>query len=314
MIADASVLPENIHQEWGPGRSLIQAGIQPVSHKNALVETLGGETQMLFNTNGPVELAVSLVTTIKTANTQEEIQVKEAVAHYFNKTNQIIVSISLPDPGRYALNMFSRPLGSEGPLPWICSYIVSSVERPQLTSPYPVPAIGLLQPEVFKSLKLTSHESPIIQCTEQGQLELTFNGTKNIIMRTLLALHPQNQMSRKVVGCIWGFQENDTIDYTMYFKEAGVYTLDLFAKLGEKFTRAYTCIINVVVPQASIVTFPEAYEEWKDSYELIEPKTSPLPSKSTLPFKVSQHGQFGNLPCMQCIINISIQFIRIFQT
>ena len=41
-------LPENTRMEWGPGEDLIEAGLEPVSHKDGIVEPEAESFQVLL--------------------------------------------------------------------------------------------------------------------------------------------------------------------------------------------------------------------------------------------------------------------------
>ena len=182
--ADVSKLPQNTHQQWGPGICLSIAGLNALSHHHALIEAQLGHVDMLFTSSYPVQIATSL--TVINADKQQENEVKSCVTHYESRDNHIAVHVNLPSPGTYTLTIYSKDRKTDGPLPWACSYMIESIDPAPRKSPYPVESIGVVPHELSDYLVLASHESPLIRCSESGETTLVFTGEKNYHMIIIL--------------------------------------------------------------------------------------------------------------------------------
>ena len=175
-VADLAKLPQNKHQEWGPGRRLSLAGLKAVSHHHALIEAQGGHTQILLKQKRPVEIATTLM--MIDDSTNDEIEVTNCVTHYHTKDNEIEIQVNLSKAGTYSLAIYSREVNTDDSLPWACSYLIKSVDPSPEASPYPVKAIGTIHNGLCKTLRFVSHKSPLIKCTESGEETLIFTGIK----------------------------------------------------------------------------------------------------------------------------------------
>lgn len=274
-----------------------RSGILPESHYEALVEIQQGESEMVFQTSQPVEVVSNVFTTVKTGSKHEEIEIKGATLHYFTTDKKLIFKIKVPNPGKYSFNIYAKTLNDPNPLPWVCSYILSSIDTIEDFQPFPVPMLGPVDDKNSCLLELMSHSSPIIQC-ENGSLELIFKG--NIYTRIILEHYESSNTSVVKTGYVWTSREQDVLKYIFSFKHSGIYTFKIMLIDEHKnedsvqsknhnvktYTHLYTCLINVAIPQSSHRVFPTRYDEWKDTYRLEKPRTSPLESHSLVGFNL----------------------------
>ena len=116
---------------------------------------------------------------------------------------------------------------------------------------------------------------------------------KELSVRVLVERYSGKRPVLQQQSHIWTTHRKGKLRCTLHFKEAAIYVFHLFAKPNTdtshgNYARVFTSTIDVPVPQDNCSLFPLAYEEWKESYELVEPLHSPLPCDAIVPFKVRQ--------------------------
>ena len=280
---DAKALPENTRQEWGPGKDLADAGLVPVTHQDAVIEADQGAVQVRFQSTKPVELRHTLHSDNKT---KEDLQGN--VVHYV-ENDEVVFNVQLPEDGDYALNIYNKDDGHEKSL---CSYVVNSTNTApdnQGFAVVPDGRIGLFADNDI-GIKLISHNSPIIECSDDGCLELKFKTLKICETFPKLELVTEEGNILKE-GFAWTeFDDNNNeITFKVNFPESGRYVFNLHAKEEGKdgsLPLAYTCVVKVPTLKQGCDSFPERCSSWRRQYKLVEPVTKVLPAESTVRFVV----------------------------
>ena len=280
---DAKALPENTRQEWGPGKDLADAGLVPVTHQDAVIEADQGAVEVRFQTKKTVELRHTLHSENKT---KEDLQGN--VVHYM-ENDEVVFNIQLPEDGNYALNLYVKGEGQEKSL---CSYVVESKDTAQDNQGFAVVPDGRigLSPNDNIGIKLISHNSPIIQCSEDGSLQLKFMTLKQCETLPKLELVTEEGKILKD-SFVWPEYDdsNNEITFKINFPESGRYVFNLHAKevgTDGSLPLAYTCVIRVPTAKMNCVPFPLRCSAWGRQFRLVEPVTNVIPSESTVRFVV----------------------------
>lgn len=280
---NAKALPENIRQDWGPGKDLADAGLLPVSHQDAVIEAEEGVVELRFQTTKPVEIRHTLHSDNKT---KEDLQGN--VIHY-RDNDEVVMKIQLPEDGDYALNLFSK---SEGHVKSLCSYLVTGTNTApdnQGFAVVPDGRIGVVANDNLE-LKLISHDSPVISCPEDGCVLLKFQASKLCEALSKLELATEEGYVLKE-GFVWSEHDdrNNQISFKINFAESGRYVFNVYAKEeGESgdFPLAYTCVMKVPTPKQDCVPFPERCRAWGRDVKLVKPISRIIPAQSTVCFVV----------------------------
>ena len=280
---DAKALPENTRQEWGPGKDLADAGLVPLTHQDAVIEADEGAVQVRFQATKPVELRHTLHSNNKT---KEDLQGN--VIHYMDN-DEIVFNIKVPEDGDYALNLFAKNGGHEQSL---CSYLVSSVNTAPDSEGFLVVPDGRIGVATSNDagIKLISHNSPIIECSKDGSLQLKFKTSKpcETFPKLELVTEEGNVLKK---GFVWPEYDdnNNEITFKINFPQSGRYVFNLHAKEKDKdgnFPLAYTCFVKVPSPKQDCVPFPERCTAWERQCKLVDPVTGIIPAESTVRFVV----------------------------
>lgn len=280
---DAKALPENIRQEWGPGKDLANAGLVPITHPDAVIQAAEGAVELRFQTTKPVELRHTLHSDNKT---KEDLQGN--VIHYIDN-DEVVFNIQLPEDGDYALNLFNK---NEGPEKALCSYVVSSANTAPDNQGFAIVPDGRIGVAANNDveIKLISHSSPIIECSKDGYVELKF--TTSNLCETLPKLELVTEEGNVLKeGFVWPEYDdsNKEITFKINFPESGRYVFSLNAREEGKdgdFTLGYTCVMKVAAPKQGCVPFPERCSTWRRNCKLVEPVTRVITAESTVRFVV----------------------------
>ncbi len=279
---DVKALPENVRQEWGPGPDLEACGITPVTHEDAIIEAEDGTVEVRFKVERPVEIIHNLH-----SNDKSKEELKAHVVHYM-QGDEVVVKIKLPESGDYALNLFAKDEGKEGALANVCSYVVTNADTSPQHEAYPTLSNGRLGTVANSTIgiELISHPSPLIQCPDTGELELTFKTSKPCETIPQLELF-NKEGNTNLEGLIWSEYNGNESTYKINFPEPGTHVFQLFAKEEDTegtFPLAYTCFIDVPVPKEECLPFPKTFSSWGKSCKIIAPTTSVVPGNTTIPF------------------------------
>ncbi|KAK2165200.1 hypothetical protein LSH36_53g01002 [Paralvinella palmiformis] len=286
-VEGVKAFPENERREWGPGPDLEAAGLLPVSHQEALIEAIDGTVEVRFKmTDDVAEILHQLHSNNKTRD-----ELKRNVVHYIDhKTNEMVLLLILPDPGDYALNILAESKDADGKYSNVCSYIVSTECAAADWCLFPDLAngrIGSTAGQSELSLRLVSHDSPVIRCLETGELELLFESSVSCETITSLGLQLNDGGVKVLENLVWTKYEVRLITFRIRFPECGRYVLKVFAKkLGTEgsYQHAYTCLLHVTVPMETCLPFPSCFAQWKTDCDILEPTVNVLLADSKIMF------------------------------
>ena len=139
-------------------------------------------------------------------------------------------------------------------------------------------------------IKLISHNSPIIECSKDGWVELKFTTSElcKVLPKLELVTEEGNVLKE---GFVWTEYDdsNKEITFKINFPESGRYVFNLHAKEEGKdgdIARGYTCVMKVAAPKQGCVPFPERYSAWERNCKLGEPIVGTITAESTVPFVV----------------------------
>ena len=279
--------PENDRREWGPGPDLEAAGLLPVTHQEALIDTTDGTIEVRFKkTDETVNILHNLHSNNKTKD-----ELKHSIVHYTDHKNQeIVMLVKLPDPGDYALNILAGNETTNGKYQNVCSYILSTENAASDQDMFPDLAngqIGSLGSKSGLHFQLLSHDSPFILCQDTGEIELVFESSLRCETITSLTLQVSNGNQKEQENLVWAKYKDRIITYKIRFPECGRYALKIFAKeLGTdgSYSHVYTCVLHVTLPTENCLPFPSTFLQWKPDCDILEPTVKVLPTDSKIKF------------------------------
>ncbi|XP_068715927.1 uncharacterized protein [Montipora foliosa] len=279
---DAKALPENTRQEWGPGRDLAKAGIVPITHQDAVIEAEEGSAELRFKTTKSVDIIHSLHSETKS---KEDLQAN--VVH-FKEDDELVIRIQAPEDGDFALNLFSKDSQRGKSL---CSYVICSKNTPPNIQGFATVSggqIGVVGDNCLE-IKLISHKSPIIECSQNGCERLLFRTSKPCKVLPKLELTTENGNVTKD-DFVWP-QYNDNnmeISFKINFPEPGRYVFKLYAmetaKDGDNLALTYICSMIVKSQKHGCVPFPTRCISWGRQCKLVEPFNGFIPAESIVRF------------------------------
>jgi hypothetical protein len=207
---------------------------------------------------------------------------------------QVIVNITVPEPGDYALSLFAKDKNVDGSFPRVCTYLLSASEAPDDKSPYPAVPNGRLGPTdefVVLGMEAVSHPSALFVAPGSGQVDLTFRTPLPCDLLTELRLCGEEMDEENMDD--FTFVERDDKQMAKIrtrFPKKGKYALKIYGKQKDNegsFPCIFTYIIIVNNPMKQCYRFPKAFNAWTDGCELHKPDTrTALTAGSKLPFSV----------------------------
>ncbi|XP_040568871.1 hillarin [Lepeophtheirus salmonis] len=122
-------LPDCASGEWGPAKAMRLFGLEPLSHKDALVFS-GLSLDIKFAMTRP--LTDFMATLHK--NGFEEKKLNKVVSHKIDKDGIVTISINLPEEGQYGMDIYTREVdGSDDNekhlLTHCCKYLINASRK-----------------------------------------------------------------------------------------------------------------------------------------------------------------------------------------
>ncbi|XP_046362001.2 uncharacterized protein LOC124139065 isoform X2 [Haliotis rufescens] len=217
---------------WGPGLTLKEMGLTPISHSSGMIRAdSGGEAEVEFAIHDKEKLKnMKFIGRISKGGVKEE-KLKDRVV-YRTEGDRIIFNVRLPRKGEYALKLYATKDEKEHMDENICNYIVVS-EQKKSKDAYPRgfdKGTGLGKIDVSLGIEPLSHKTGIIK-TAVDEVKLDFQLTKpvehscSLVGTELMISDAKRLVSEEVNG--------DIVTYTVRLPKLGNYGFKLIAKPTE---------------------------------------------------------------------------------
>ncbi|ELT97869.1 hypothetical protein CAPTEDRAFT_204392 [Capitella teleta] len=281
-------LPVNDRKEWGPGLDLIEVGLKPTSHEDAVIEAEYGVARLTFKTDKELDLMHSLH-----SNDLSKEDLENFVVHHQDGDN-VIVDVKLPTAGEYALNLYAKEAGKDGKLANVCSYLLTTDQGAFDSQPFPdVPNgfAGVTTAGRDSGVKCISHKTAFIEAPESGELDIDLKIPKKFQVMGKLCYQVGKKARQMDNFMMTTVDQNDKARFSMRLPEAGFYCLKVFGALKDKsidnLQNVYNFLIKVPTPKKDCLAFPKTFPSFRDNKCRIEaPLTGTLPANESIPFAV----------------------------
>ncbi|XP_062602116.1 uncharacterized protein LOC134263747 [Saccostrea cucullata] len=283
-------LPPNIRQEWGPGEDTRDMGMVPVTHRKGQVEADDGETEITFTLEKDLEFKHDLV------KGDQDISVTDGHVVHTIENGKMNISLRLPSPGEYALNVMAKEKFKKTRFAPACSYLVSCDDEPLQTKPLPnIDGRHIGTHEKFHELgfKEDNAWTSYINNLVTGEFSMQIHKPHDIFVMASLELEEGDKSETFDNYVVCDTQDNK-VKVTAIFPKSGTYKLTLYARLDtvqddNKYITIYTKIIEVVLPTLAGMPSPiqSSIPDWCHGYHLKEPRSMFLPSGEMTKISVS---------------------------
>ena len=122
-VQDIEPFPKCSGEDWGPGSGLIDYGIVP-SHKQAILKTVNGQAQLMFQQDKSVNLYAQL----KRSGFDEDALEKCVVSRKTAK-DKFCVKLNLENPGEYGLELYANTPADGDSFTLVCQYLVTFTDQ-----------------------------------------------------------------------------------------------------------------------------------------------------------------------------------------
>lgn len=283
-------LPPNIRQEWGPGEDTRDMGMVPVTHKKGQVEADDGDAEITFTLEKDLEFKHDLVKGV------EDESVTDGHVVHTIENGKMNISLRLPSPGEYALNVMAKEKFKKTRFAPACSYLISCDDEPLQTKPLPNIGGGHIgSNEKFHELgfKEDNAWTSYINNLVTGEFAMQIHKPLDIFVAATLELEEGNK-SETFDNYVICDTQDSKVKVTALFPKSGTYKLTLFARVDtvqdeNKHIPIYTKIIEVVLPTLAGMPSPiqSSIPDWCHGYHLKEPRSLYLASGEMTKLSIS---------------------------
>ncbi|XP_065933495.1 uncharacterized protein [Magallana gigas] len=283
-------LPPNIRQEWGPGEDTRDMGMVPVTHKKGQVEADDGDAEITFTLEKDLEFKHDLVKGV------EDESVTDGHVVHTIENGKMNISLRLPSPGEYALNVMAKEKFKKTRFAPACSYLISCDDEPLQTKPLPNIGGGHIgSNEKFHELgfKEDNAWTSYINNLVTGEFAMQIHKPHDIFVAATLELEEGNK-SETFDNYVICDTQDSKVKVTALFPKSGTYKLTLFARVDtvqdeNKHIPIYTKIIEVVLPTLAGMPSPiqSSIPDWCHGYHLKEPRSLYLASGEMTKLSIS---------------------------
>ena len=288
-------LPQICSTEWGPGISLHEAGLDPITHTRGIIQIKSIETEIRFNADVYTRMLIRLHSNELTKEEMEEF------AFYRFENSQAIVTLKLPKIGEYALNLYANNRSNkENTVGFVCCYLLrvdSSFIDP---TPYPEIPNHRLGPtgELHRlGMEPKSHQSAYFNSSKANDVDVVFQKLEPYDQSDILAelCFQTDQKTEKLKNMVFIIQRKTKATLRVRFPKCGMYIMKIYGKRKTKNLNSdsqqhiplvFVYMIRATKPTENSNSFPMSSTLWTEGCELIEPASGPLPVNEVIPFAV----------------------------
>ncbi|CAG5127543.1 unnamed protein product, partial [Candidula unifasciata] len=219
---------------WGPVSETEEAGLKPLSHKQAEIITKDGivEIKLAKDRN------LAFYQLLKHSLLEDTTLIKYSAAEL--TSSEALVHLRLPQKGEYALKLYAQDLKKQGPAQNILNYLINCSNVNPQTTPFPNLSTGLIgrNPLTDKSfgVQAISHPEAHINA-KKGTVKIEFRADLDVEL--LCEMHTiDSEASRTMTHNVYNSGENWTFDLDMPIP--GEYALNVFARSKEDSSQIYS--------------------------------------------------------------------------
>ncbi|XP_076439788.1 uncharacterized protein LOC143279651 isoform X1 [Babylonia areolata] len=221
--ANCLPLPDCPPLGWGPVQKTKEAGLTPVSHKNAQVVARDGHVEIRLDK----EKALALHQQLKHAVLDDATLSKYCLTRV--EEGEVVVYLRLPQKGEYALKLFAQDAGAEGNAENVLNYLVDCQGQTDQSKPFPNTSHGLLGkgPDADRfGVKPLTHPGGTIDAKD-GKVSVKFAASDKAEL--VCEVHTVDGKAARQVTATRRNEKGEWI-FDLDLPEAGEYSLNVFAK------------------------------------------------------------------------------------
>ncbi len=246
---------------WGFGVEAKDAGLHPMSHTDAVIETIYGEVDMQFLTSTCLALQSELYHKDSIVMRHTLIKIEDDTA---------TVSVRIPREGAYALQLYDKQLSDNGALTNLCNYLIWCTNKDVSTVPFPKLHNNTAGPNPkAKDLYVMpiSHKGPTIHI-DKGTVDVIFSyrHTSGLEMWADLYSTTTDQTSSM---CADINTETKIAIFRIVLQHAGEFGFDVFVKVKEKLHHVHSYLVTSTIneKQESHTNTAQIVEEYTQEPE-----------------------------------------------
>jgi hypothetical protein len=222
-LKNANPLPDLPEIGWGPGTEAKEAGLTPLTHKDAIIETKDGQVELRFSLKDARDMLQDLKN-----NELDEWTLKRS-ALIREENGEMVINMRLQEKGEYALNVLLESKDGEESFANVCNYFVRSQKNNNKLKMFPkVPSGRLGKGLMAKELGVKAANSDQIIRLDDGTMDFTFEAGNGVEL--FCELH-SNEIDRTLLaGCVEKTERDDgKSNFGVKLPAAGEYALNIFA-------------------------------------------------------------------------------------
>ncbi|XP_025109760.1 uncharacterized protein LOC112573518 isoform X2 [Pomacea canaliculata] len=221
--ANCMPLPDCPPLGWGPVNKTKEAGLTPVTHKQAQVVSKDGYVEIRLDK----ERALALHQQLKHSVLDDATLSKYCLTR--QEDGEVIISLRLPQKGEYALKMFAQEPGAVGDAENVLNYLIQCQGLTEGSRPFPNTTHGTLgkgpDADRFKVTPL-SHPGGTLD-TKDGKVSVSFAASPNTEL--ICEVHTVDGKASRQVKATRS-QDNGQWVFDLDLPTSGEYSLNIFAK------------------------------------------------------------------------------------
>lgn len=219
---------------WGPVAETEEAGLRPLSHKQAEIFTKDDEVEIRLAKDRPL----AFYQVLKHSLLEDSTLYKYSTAELTSK--EALVHLRLPQKGEYALKLYAQDLKKYGPAQNILNYLVNCSNDRSDVRPFPNLTTGLIgrNPLTHQNFSVEALSHPEARLNaKNGKITIEFRADLDVEL--VCEMHTvDGKAARAMTQAVHNTGEHWTFDLDIPLP--GEYSLNVFARNKEQSSQLYS--------------------------------------------------------------------------
>ncbi|PAA59878.1 hypothetical protein BOX15_Mlig001984g3 [Macrostomum lignano] len=300
--AEVAPVPAGNLTEWGPGGQTAEAGLDPLTHPDPLVETVRGEARLRFATESN-----HLQYSIELRSTDNGIRFLELYSIHWMENGEAVFHLRAPKEGLYAACISCRlPSGRVVP---VCDYLIDSqapCQDPDFLYPRLKEPLGV-NSDACRSLDtepLAPHQFGYLECATRTLRVVWRMGRPLLYCVTMRLQDHRGHHDYTDLILVETSVAEARASVSIKFPQYGYYHLAIGAApdSGSESAREVRHLCNYVIkfngePYVDATPFPRPTPLWQRGFRLMSPDSSQLEAGRYVQIvvKADRRVKFGQL-------------------
>lgn len=320
--------PENRRGEWGPGADTKKYGLQPVNHSGGIIIAKDGKAEIRLNSNQPNRLLFKPV--LRSFESPHEDLTDSICHYQTSKKDVVFLTklphkgkytleLFVKD-----LNKIAKPKGSDGKkdakspsrsrdkgfsgeqddgdpsFENICNYLIKADCGFFDLAPYPpldnefvqtgdlTPWTNISSKQKSPHLTARSHPEAVIDPYNEGQMAVTLTADQEAELKaSMIRFYQHENEEEDCSDYVYLQRVKRNYEAMLIFPKVGFYKMSLLTQ-DDRIVHQY--LINAVNPDTKSMPFPVPGSNWKNEYQLTQPRAGLLEAGKDVPFLVRVPG------------------------